>query len=428
MKTLKIAGLAVMASVLGIALGQTAAFGQSVEEFYEGKRIKIVSSSEPGGGYDTYARTVARHIGRHIPGNPKLLVQNMPGAGGVVAANWLYNVGAQDGTIIGSVQRAVPFVPIFGKKGPKYDPAKFHWLGSLNNEVGVLSVWRKTSPVKTIQEAMQTEVLLGGTGPNDTEIYPALMNNTIGTKFRIITGYPSTTTATLAIERGEIQGLSQSFSSMKARAPRNWRDDVRVLVQLSTRQHPELPDVPLIFDLLKDKGEEVNTIWRLMLTQKVMGRPYMLGPNVPADRVAALRKAFEDMVKDPKFLADAAKQRREVVFVSGPDIQKMITKVASAPASIIAKMDVYTTYRGKKGKVKVSLVKHTGKVTKTKRGGRRIFIDYKGKEIKAKVSGSRTKVTIDGKKTKRKHIKAGMTCTFTYPGAGQEAKNVDCKS
>ncbi len=428
MKSLKIAGLAVIASVLGIALGQTTAFGQSVEEFYKGKRIKIVSSSEPGGGYDTYARTVARHIGRHIPGNPKLLVQNKPGAGGVVAANWLYNVGAQDGTIIGSVQRAVPFVPIFGKKGPKYDPAKFHWLGSLNNEVGVLSVWRKTSPVKTIQEAMQKEVLLGGTGPNDTEIYPALMNNTIGTKFKIITGYPSTTTATLAIERGEIQGLSQSFSSMKARAPSNWRDDVRVLVQLSTRQHPELQDVPLIFDLLKDKGEEVNTIWRLMLTQKVMGRPYMLGPNVPADRVAALRKAFEDMVKDPKFLADAAKQKREVVFVSGPDIQKMITKVASAPASIIAKMDVYTTYRGKKGKVKVTLVKHTGKVTKTKRGGRRIFIDYEGNEVKAKVSGSRTKVTIDGKKTKRKHIKAGMTCTFTYPGAGQEAKKVDCKS
>jgi tripartite-type tricarboxylate transporter receptor subunit TctC len=126
MKTLKITGLAVMAGVLGIALGETAAFGQSVEEFYKGKRIKIVSSSEPGGGYDTYARTVARHIGRHIPGNPKLLVQNMPGAGGVVAANWLYVVGPQDGTVIGSVQRAVPFVPIFGKKGPKYDPVKFH--------------------------------------------------------------------------------------------------------------------------------------------------------------------------------------------------------------------------------------------------------------------------------------------------------------
>ena len=164
-----------------------------------------------------------------------------------------------------------------------------------------------------------------------------------------------------------------------------------------------------------------------MLTQKVMGRPYMLGPKVPKDVVKMMRASFEAVARDKGFMADAKKQKRDVVFVSGSEIQGMIAEVAATPKSIIAKMDNYTRYKGVKQKVKIGLARHTGKVTKTKRGGRRIYLMHKGKEVKAKVSGSRTLVMVNDKKAKRKAIKVGMTCTFVYPGAGQEAKQVLCK-
>lgn len=399
-----------------------------VAAFYKDQRIRMISGSEPGGGYDTYARLLARHIVNHIPGQPRIQVQNMPGAGGVVAANYVYNVAEQDGSIVGSIQRAVPFVPIFGRPGPQYAPEKFHWLGSLNNEVGAVTVWHHTTKVRTIQETMQQEVLVAGTGPNDTEIYPALLNNTLGTRFKIIAGYPSTSAADLAIERGEVMGVSASFSSMVARNP-DWRTRTAVLVQLSTVPHPDLDKigVPMILDLVKDKGEEVVTIWELMLTQKAMGRPFMVGPGVPLERVAALRKALSDTVKDKNFVADAEKQKREVEFVSGDDIQAMIVRVASAPRHIIAKMEEYTTYRGERGKARVELARHTGKVTATPNDAREVVIQHEGKEVLARVSGSRTKITVGGKEANRNAVKVGMTCTFTYPGPGEEASNVDCK-
>jgi tripartite-type tricarboxylate transporter receptor subunit TctC len=414
--------------VFAIGVVPPPAAADPIADFYKGKRLQMFSGSEPGGGYDTYARLLARHIVRHIPGKPRIVVQNMPGAGGVVAANFVYNVAAQDGTVIGSIQRAVPFVPIFGRPGPKYEPEKFHWLGSLNNEVGVVTVWNHTTKVRSLQDAMQQEVLVAGTGPNDTEIYPALLNNTLGTRFKIIAGYPSTSAADLAIERGEVMGVSASFSSMVARNP-DWREKTSVLVQLSTVPHPDLSKkgVPMVLDLLKDKGEEVTTIWRLMLTQKAMGRPFMMGPRVPADRVAAMRKALADTVKDKVFMAEADKQKREVEFVSGEDIQEMIVRVAAAPKGIIAKMEAYTSYKGEKGKARVELARHTGKVTATPNDARQIVIQHEGKDVMAKVSGSRTKITVGGKPAKRDAVKVGMTCTFTYPAPGEEANNVDCK-
>jgi tripartite-type tricarboxylate transporter receptor subunit TctC len=393
---------------------------------FKGKKVTIIVGSGPGGGYDTYSRTLARHWGRHLPGKPRFLVKNKPGAGSVIAANYVYNVAKQDGTVIGGIQRNIPFLPIFGQKGPQYDPVKINWLGSLNSEVGVFAVWNKATKVRTLQDILKTEVIFGGSGPNDTEIFPALANNTIGTKIRIITGYPGSTNTELAMRRGEVQGYTSSFSSLTARN-QNWKRDFTFLAQNALKPHPtKLKGVPLITDYVKDPEHKI--VWRLMLTQKVMGRPYMIGPKVPADVVKVMRASFRAVAHDPKFMADAKKQHREVVFVSGEEIQKMITEVAAAPKAIIAKMDEYTRYKGKKQKVKVALARHTGKVTATKRGGRRIFIDYKGKKVKAKVSGSRTKVTVNGKKAKRKAIKVGMTCTFVYPGAGQEAKQIICKN
>ncbi len=397
----------------------------NAEPNFKGKKMSIIVGSGPGGGYDTYSRTLARHWGRHILGNPKFLVKNKPGAGSVVATNYIYNIAKQDGTVIGGIQRNIPFLPIFGQKGPRYDPVKINWLGSLNSEVAVFAVWNKNTKVRTLKDVMKTEVIFGGSGPNDTEIFPSLANNTIGTKFRIITGYPGAPSTELAMRRGEVEGYTSSFSSLVARN-QNWKRDFTFLAQAALKPHPtKLKDIPLITDFVKNPEHKI--MWRLMLTQKVMGRPYMIGPRVPADVVKVLRASFKAVAHDPKFMADAKKQKREVVFVSGEEIQRLIASVAAAPKSLIARMDEFTRYKGRKQKVKIALAKHTGKVTATKRGGRRIFIDYKGKNVKAKVSGSRTKVTINGKKAKRKAIKVGMTCTFTYPGAGQEAKKVDCK-
>jgi tripartite-type tricarboxylate transporter receptor subunit TctC len=420
------------AAVFSLAFAAPAT-ADAVSDFYAGKHISLIVGSASGGGFDAYARLLARHMGKHIPGNPGFVVRNMPGAGSIVSANYVYNVAPQDGTVIGAPQRGAPFEQIFGNKGPKFDPIKFHWLGSLNNEAGVLKVWH-AHPVKTLEDAFKTPVILGSSGPNDSEIYPALMNNTIGTRFQIIFGYPSSTAIDLAIERQEVFGQSHSFSSAVQRYP-DWKTKFNMIVQLSLKKHPDLPNVPLIFDYLDARHlvpgvspDEAKSLWRLMLTQKVMGRPFMLGPGVPADRVAALRRAFSATVADRDFMADAGRQKREIVPVTGEEIQEMIRDVASAPKPVIAKLKDFIRYKGTRVVAKVEQPMHSGKITKVEGGGRTVTIDVAGKAIAAGISGSRTKVTMDGKPADRSAIKAGMTCrvTLSSPGA-KEATAVDCK-
>ena len=408
----------------------------AVADFYKKKRITIIQSSAPGGGYDMYARTLARHFPKHVPGSPRVIVKNMPGAGGIVAANYIYNVAPQDGTIIAGLQRGAPMAQIMGQKGPMFDPMKFQWLGSVTNEVGIIVVL-KSSGVLKLEDIFTKTAIMGTTGPSDTQFYPALTNNVLGAKFQLVGGYPSATLVHLAMKRKEVDGVSQSWSSFKIGNRKELAaGKFAVLVQLSLKPHPELTKmgVPLIFDVIDRKHvlpeftvKEADGFFRLMLTSKAMGRPYALGPKVPLDRVKAMRKAFMATVADPGFLKDAAAQDRDVSPITGEEVQQMIAKLANTPKDIVKRVEKLIQPKGKVRMVKIALAKHTGKVTATKRGGRRIFISYKGKEVKAKVSGSRTKVTINGKKAKRKAIKVGMTCTFTYPSPGSEAKRVDCK-
>lgn len=410
----------------GGALCNSAVSAQSVAEFYKGKTIRMVVASDPGGGYDVYARTFAPHYARHIPGQPHIIVQNMQGAGGVLATNWLYDVAPKDGTAIGMTQRGVPFLALFGKKGPTFDPTKFNWIGSLNNETGVITLWH-TSKVKTIEEAMKTETLIGGSGPNDTETYPALMNNTIGTKFRIISGYPSTTGISLAMERGEVDGMSQSWGSVITEKPDWVRDKkISVLVQITAVKHKDMPNVPTIMDYVKDP--EHRTIWQLMLAQKAMGRPFVAPPNIPADRAKALQVAFDATMKDKAFIAEMAKTGKELTPVGGAEIAKMIAEVASAPKAVLTKVESYTNYRGTRQMVKIADEKHTGKVTKVVDGGRALSISAGGKEFSTKISGSRTMLKLDGKEAKREQLRAGLTCTITSKPGNQEADLIDCKS
>jgi len=408
----------------------------AISDFYKKKRITIIQSSAAGGGYDMYARTLARHLPKHIPGNPRLVVQNKPGAGGIVAANYVYNVAPQDGTIIAGMQRGAPMAQIMGQKGPLFDPLKFQWLGSVTNEVGIIVVL-KSSGVTKLEDIFTKSAVMGTTGPSDTQFYPSLTNNVLGAKFKMVGGYPSATLVHLAMKRKEVDGVSQSWSSFKIGNAKDIKaGKFAVLAQLSLKPHPELTKmgVPLIFDVINRKHvlpeftvKEADGLFRLMLTSKAMGRPYALGPKVPADRVKAMRAAFMSAVKDPGFLKDAAAQGRDVSPITGQEVQQMIAKLASTPKATIMKVEKLIQPKGKVRMVKIALAKHTGKVTATKKGGRRIFISYKGKDVKAKVSGTRTKVTINGKKAKRKAVKVGMTCTFTYPKAGSEAKRVDCK-
>jgi len=431
-----ITALAFTIAGLLVALAPAPVSADAVADFYKKKRITIIQSSAPGGGYDMYARTLARFLPKHIPGNPRIIVQNKPGAAGIVAANYIYNVAPQDGTIIAGLQRATPMAQIMGEKGPRFDPQKFQWLGSVTNEVGILVVL-KSAGLRKLEDVFTKKAILGTTGPSDTQFYPAMMNNILGAKFQLVGGYPSATLIHLALKRKEVDGISQSWSSFKIGNRKELKaGKFVVLAQLSLKPHPELikMGVPLIFDVIDKKHvlskftvKEADGLFRLMLTSKAMGRPYALGPGVPKDRVKALRKAFMATVADPAFLEHAHSQGRDVSPITGEEVQQMVAKLARTPKATIKMVAEVIQYKGKVKTVKIALAKHTGKVTATKRGGRRIFIDYKGKVVKAKVSGSRTKVTINGKKAKRKKIKVGMTCTFTYPGAGQEAKRVDCK-
>jgi tripartite-type tricarboxylate transporter receptor subunit TctC len=410
----------------GTAFLDNPAQAASVADFYKGKDIKLVVGSDPGGGYDVYARALARHFTKHLPGKPNIIVQNMQGAGGVVATNWLYNIAPKDGTVFGMPQRGTPFLAFFGKPGPKFDPVKFNWIGSLNNETGVITLWH-TAKVKTLQDAMEQVSLIGGSGPNDTESYPALMDNTIGTKFRIISGYPSTTAISLAMERGEVDGLSQSWSSLKSEHP-DWvkNKTLSILVQISNVKHPDLPNVPTVMEFVKNP--EHKAIWNIMLAQKAMGRPFTAPPGVPKDRVNALRAAFDATVKDPAFIADIGKQGRELTPVSGKEVQAMLQEIAAQPKSLLAKVDDYITYKGKKEMVKIKSVENTGKITKVEGGGREIAVKAGGKEVTTKISGSRTKLMLDGKKAKRDQLQVGMNCTVTAPAGSDEAAKVDCHS
>jgi tripartite-type tricarboxylate transporter receptor subunit TctC len=312
---------AVLLAVLpaSIASGQT--------DFYRGKSIDLYVNVSVGGGYDLYARMLARHIGRHIPGNPTILPKNMEGGGGMRLANWLYNVAPKDGTALGAVARAMAFEPLLGNKGAQYDGTKFSYIGSANDEVSVCVAWH-TSGVATFEDAQKTQLVVGAGGvADDTYQYPALLNNMFGAKFKMIPGYPGGNDINLAMERGEVAGrCSIPWSTVKA-TRRFWIDDkkVNLLMQYSLAKHADLPNVPLVMDLAKT-GEQ-RTILKLIFGRQVMGRPFAAPPGVPKDRVEVLRKAFMDTMADKDFLAEAEKAKFEITPVSGGTIENLVLDV-----------------------------------------------------------------------------------------------------
>ena len=310
------------------------AAAQSPAEFYKGKTVELLIGYSAGGGYDVYGRLLARHMGKHIPGNPSIVPKNMTGAGSLKLANWLYNVAPKDGTAFGIIARGTGFDPLLGRKGAQFDAEKFNWLGSMNNEVSVCVAWHTTG-ITRIEELFGKELTVGGTGPSaDTDQFPRVTNGVLGTKFKVVAGYPGGNDVALAMERGEVQGrCGWSWSSVKS-THQNWLDEkkINVLLQLALTKHPELPDVPLVVDLAKT--DEQRRILRIIFARQVMGRPFLAPPGVPRDRVEALRKAFDDTMKDKEFLAEAQKIDLEINPVSGEEVQKLVQEAYDTPAEI----------------------------------------------------------------------------------------------
>jgi tripartite-type tricarboxylate transporter receptor subunit TctC len=328
---------AVAIAVALLFLPGPVARAQSVAEFYKGKSIDLDIGFSVGGGYDLYARLIARRLGDHIPGNPTVVPKNIEGAGSLRLANYLYAAAPKDGTVIGAISRGAAFDPLLNENGASFDASKFSWIGSANNEVS-LCVALTSSGITKFDDLFTRQLTIGSTGTGeDTYQFPALMNAALGTKFKIVTGYPGGNDVTLALERGEVQGrCGWSWSSLKA-TRLNWvvRKRIVILVQLSLSKHADLPDVPLIMDLAKT--DEVRQIFKMIFARQTMGRPYAAPPELPADRLTALRKAFMDTMTDKEFLYDADQNKFEINPVDGDGLEALVNEVYRTPADVMRK-------------------------------------------------------------------------------------------
>ncbi len=320
----------VIAMTCGLAVVPPVARAQ---EFFAGKQINLIAGSAPGGGYDLLARLTARHMGRHIPGNPAIVVQNMPAGGSIVAANLLASSAPRDGLTIGLLQRGVLLAGLGGVSQVQYDIGKFNWLGSLNSEVGV-ALATAASPVKTTRDLFEKELIVGGVVNVDIETTARLYNDLLGTKLKIVNGYNSTTEIGLAMERGELQGIADwSWSSLNAQHPEWLREGtVRMLLQGSLQPSPELPQVPKALDFTK--GPLEKRVLELYFTQKTVARPFLAPPGLPPERLEILRRAFNALAADRDFLADAERSKLEVNLIDGAAVEKVIAVITSTDEAV----------------------------------------------------------------------------------------------
>jgi len=334
--------LAIVAA-LGSFILPDSGHAQSVEEFYRGKTINLIIGYSVGGGYDLYGRLVSRHIGKHIPGRPSIVPQNMTGAGSLRAAQYIYSVAPKDGTVLGTFGRTIATTPLLTPATSQFDGTKFTWLGSVTNEVSTCITWH-ASPVKTWSDFLVKEVAMGGEGPGaDPDVYALLYKNVFGAKVKLVTGYHGTNDTVLAMERGEVDGLcGLSWSTLKARHLR-WMNEkkINIIIQAALRKQPELSDVPLASELTQDR--EKLQILKLFLASQETARPFAAPPDIPADRKAALIRAFDATMKDPEFLAEAAKLNVDVNPLSAKGVDDILAELYSTPKAVLEKAALAVT-------------------------------------------------------------------------------------
>jgi tripartite-type tricarboxylate transporter receptor subunit TctC len=314
----------------------TTAQAQSVEEFYKGKTINLAIGFSVGGGYDLYARHLARHMGKHIPGNPTIVPQNMAGAGSLRAANFIYTAAPKDGTAFGTFARTTGINPLL-ESGATFDGTKFSWLGSVTDDVSLCITWHTTA-VKTWDDFLKRPITLGGQGPSsEPDIFARLYKNVFDAPIKLVAGYPGTNEITLAMERGEVDGLCGiSWSTIKTRHAQWLKDKkINLISQASFKKVPEIGDVPLVIEQTKDK--EKLQILKLFLAAQEMARPFAAPPGIPADRKAALVAAFDATMKDPEYLADAKKLEIDVNPVSGKALEDLLAELYATPKEVLRK-------------------------------------------------------------------------------------------
>jgi tripartite-type tricarboxylate transporter receptor subunit TctC len=307
-------------------------------EFFRGKTLRIVVGVGVGSGYDLNARLLARHLPDYIPGHPAVIVQNQPGAGSLTMTNQLFVAGPFDGTAIGASFNGMPTAPLLQPAAARFDPTKFGWLGSTNRETQVTYVWH-TAPVQTFDDLKTTELIVGAQAPGSTQYdFPMLANAIFGTRFKIVTGYESTPKIHLAMERGEVQGNGATNWTTLKLLNSDWIEQkkIRVLAQWGLTKHPDLPDVPLVLDLAKSDAD--RQALRLGLARLEYGRPFFLPPSVPAERVAALRRAFDAALRDKALIAEAEQAKIEIDPLTGEEVAELVKQVSATPAEVVGRV------------------------------------------------------------------------------------------
>ena len=334
-RTPRIKSRAIVATALLLGL-TCAAAADDVENFYRGRTLTILISYTVGGGYDLYARVLARYLGKYIPGHPTIVPENMPGAGGLRASNFLYSAAPKDGSVIGTFSRSIPTMPLV-TPNLTFDGRKFTWIGSMSNDTSLCLTGGK-SPVKTWRDMLTMPVVMGGQyAAADSDIYARLYNNVLGTKIKLVSGYPGTNDITLAMERGEVDGIcGLSWGTIKVAHP-EWAKDrsVNFLLQAALQKAPDLSDVPLALDVIDDP--EKKQILYLHFAPQAIGRPFAAPPDIPADRKAALIKAFDAAMKDPDLLAEAASEKMDIAPMTGPEVEDLVGRLYAIPPDVIAK-------------------------------------------------------------------------------------------
>jgi tripartite-type tricarboxylate transporter receptor subunit TctC len=330
-------GFSVLGAVLiAAALPAASALDQMPEGFFKGRQITFLIGAGAGGGYDAYFRTFARHVVHHIPGAPTIVPKNMPAASGLAAANTLYTSADRDGATIGAFPNNIPMDSLFGNPGARFDAQKLNWLGSIGKLENVCATWF-TSPIKTIAQAREREVIVAAAAAiSNSAIMPKVLNALLGTKFKIVAGYDPGSGMTLALESGETEGVcGLSWSTMKAARPHWIKDNkLNVIVQMGLAKLPELPAVPSALDLVSDPVKK--QMLELILIRQEIGRPVAAPPGVPADRLEVLRRAFDDTMKDPEFLAEAEKLQLEIEPLRAREIDTLLASAFATPKAIVA--------------------------------------------------------------------------------------------
>jgi hypothetical protein len=313
---------------------------ETVEQFYRGKQIRLIVSTDAGGAYDTYARLLAQVMKDHIPGNPSIIVQNMPGASGLKAANYIYNAAPRDGTVIAGTYSSVPTGPLTSPTAALYDIKKLSWIGSITDDPYIGYVWH-TAPIKSLEDAKTTEVIMGGVSVGTAGVDLAILaKGMFGLKFKIVTGYKSSTDVKLAMERGEVQGtFANAWSSIKTADPELLTEKkILIIVQHGFKKHPELPGVPLIFDLAKTEADRQALTF--MLARQQAAKPYFGPPEIPADHLDALRRGFDATIHDARFVAMA--NRVGITLdqpMTGDELASLAIKVSQTPTSVIERVN-----------------------------------------------------------------------------------------